>query len=156
MSTYAQIHGHLNRQWKGFQLLKSLLDEEFSELREGNTEAISALEFSIHELLRQLAVERMAVKEAMQGTKAEEYADLLPAEEGQSIRQLLRCVDQAEQQCARQASFNTELSLALLDQSHALLSHLHDSVSPKPQLVYGAKGTYREPRPGAALISGRL
>lgn len=153
---FTQIHGNLVRQWKGLELLESLLEEEFGLLRARDTDAISALEFSIHELLRQLAVERMEVKNVMQGTKAMEYADLLPREEGEAIRALLIAIDSAEQRCARSASHNAEISLALLDQSHALLTHLHDAVTPKQQNTYGAKGQFREHRLGASLFSGRL
>ena len=156
MSTFAQIRDNLVRQWKGFELLYSLLEEEFSLLCKGDTEAVSGLEFSIHELLRQLAVERSEVKNVMQGTRLEEYAEMLSLEEGGAVRALLASIDSAEQKTARQASHNTELSLALLDQNHALMNYLHDQVVPKPQLTYGAKGMYREPRPQAALISGRL
>ena len=156
MGTYAQIHGNLVRQWKGFELLCSLLEEEFDLLRAGDTDAVSGLEFSIHELLRQLADERGAIKEAMQGTRLAEYADMLSLEQGEAIRALLQAIDKAEQRSARQASLNTELSLALLDQNHELMNFLHDQIMPRPQLVYGAKGTYREPRPQAALVNGRL
>ncbi len=153
---FTQLHGNLVRQWKGLELLESLLEEEFGLLRARDTEAVSSLEFSIHELLRQLAVERMEVKNAMQGTKLAEYADLLPEEEGGEVRRLIAAIDNAEQRCARMASHNAELSLALLDQSHALLTHLHDAVVPKQQNVYSAKGQFKEPRLGASLLSGRL
>jgi hypothetical protein len=69
---------------------------------------------------------------------------------------LLRTIDDGEQRCARMASHNAELSLALLDQSQALLTQLHDAVTPKHRNVYSAKGRFAEPRIGAALISGRL
>ena len=156
MSTFAQIHGNLVRQWKGFLLLESLLEEEFSLLRENDTESVSVLEFSIHELLRQLAVERADMRAIMQGTRAAEYAGLLPEEEGGEMKKLLSAIDEAEQRCARQASHNTELSLALLDQSHSLMSYLHKNIQPKQEVVYGAKGVYREHHLGATLYSGRL
>ncbi len=153
---FTQIHGNLVRQWKGLELLESLLEEEFGLLCARDTDAISSLEFSIHELLRQLAVERMDVKNTMQGTKALEYADLLPQEQGEAIRTLLSATDKSEQHCARMASHNAELSLALLDQSHALLTHLHEAVTPKQQTTYGSKGQFKEHRLGASLFSGRL
>ena len=152
---FAQLHDNLVRQWKGLELLESLLQEEFGLLCARDTEAVSSLEFSIHELLRQLAVERMDVKKVMQGTKLAEYANLLPDEEGARLRSLIAVIDDAEQRCARLASHNTELSLALLDQSHALLTHLHDAVTPKQHNVYSANGQFREPRLGATLLSGR-
>ncbi len=138
------------------ELLFTLLEEEFSLLQTGNTDAVTSLEFSIHELLRQLASERMEVKEIMHGTKAAEYAGLLPPEEGAEIRKLLAAIDEAEQRSARQASYNTQLSLALLDQNHELMTYLYDNIVPKQQMVYGARGTYRNHRPEAALIHGRM
>ena len=156
MSGFAHIHGNLVRQWKGFLLLESLLEEEFSLLCANNTEAVGILEFSIHELLRQLAVERTDMKAIMQGTKAAEYAALLPEEEGEEMKKLLLAIDEAEQRCARHASFNTELSLALLDQSHSLMTFLHKNIQPKQEVVYGATGVYREHHIGATLFSGRL
>ncbi len=155
MADYAHIHGNLVRQWKGMELLESLLEEEFSLLRAGDTDAVTGLEFSIHELLRQLASERMEVKEIMQGTRAAEYAELLAPEECAEIKKLLAAIDDAEQRSARQASYNTQLSLALLDQNHELMTYLYDNIVPKQQVVYGAKGTYRSHRPDAALIQGR-
>jgi hypothetical protein len=152
----AQIYGNLFRQMKALELLESLLEEEFGLLRARDTEAIGSLEFSIHELLRQIAVERMEVKNVMQDTKVAEYADMLVHEEGEAIRELLAAIDKGEQRCARMAGHNAELSLALLDQSHELLSQLHDAVAPKQRNVYSAKGLFAEPRAGAALISGRL
>ncbi len=138
------------------ELLESLLEEEFSLLQTGDTDAVTSLEFSIHELLRQLASERMEVKEIMQGTKAAEYADLLSPEEGEAVKKLLAAIDDAEQRAARQAGYNTQLSLALLDQNHELMTYLYDNIVPKQQMVYGAKGTYRAHRPEAALIHGRM
>ena len=56
---FAQIQGNLNRQLKGLELLVSLMEEEFELLCNRDTDAVATLEFSIHELLRQLAVERV-------------------------------------------------------------------------------------------------
>jgi hypothetical protein len=155
MTSFEQIHGNLVRQKKGLELLQDLLEEEFSLLRETKTEEVVALEFSIHELLRQLADERMAMKSVMQGTRAVEYADLLEPEQGAALKELLRGIDAAEQRAARQASHNTQLSLALLDQSQELLDYLHGEVTPKSVSVYGAKGGYKAQRPEAALFNGR-
>lgn len=153
---YERIQGNLTRQFKGLELLKSLLEEEFDFLVERDTDAVSNLEFSIHELLRQIVVERMDLKSAMQETKLLEYADMLPEEEGEEIRKTYHLIDALEQHCSRQASRNAELSLALLDQSQSLLVFLHEQISPRQENVYSAKGRYREERPNAALITGRL
>ena len=156
MTSFEHIRGNLNRQMKGMELLLSLLEEEFSLLQENKTEEVVALEFSIHELLRQLASERVDMKSIMQGTRVMEYADLLEPEEGDVIRELARIIDATEQKSARQASHNTRLSLALLDQSQGLLDYLHEQVTPKPEIIYGNKGEFRNHRPDAALYSGRL
>ena len=155
MTSFDHIHGNLVRQMKGMQLLVELLEEEFALLRENNTEEVVALEFSIHELLRQLATERMEMKDIMQGTRVMEYADMLEPEQGAEVRQLAQAVDDAEQKAARQATHNTRLSLALLDQSQELLDYLHEQVTPNPAVVYGRKGTYNNYRPQAALLNGR-
>ena len=55
---YDIILGNLDRQARALKLLSSLLEEEFSLLVSRDTNAIMAQEFSIHELLRQLAVEK--------------------------------------------------------------------------------------------------
>lgn len=156
MTSYEHIRGNLVRQRKAVELLRALLEEEFTLLRENKTEEVVALEFSIHELLRQIASERMAIKEIMQETRLLEYADMLEPEQGEAVRSLVKAIDDAEQASARQASHNTRLSLALLDQSQGLLDFLQDQVTPKKEFVYGAKGIYRSHRPDAAILSGRL
>ena len=156
MADYEHIHGNLVRQQKALHLLEELLGEEFALLREGKTEDVVSLEFSIHELLRQVAVERAEIKDIMQNTRLMEYAGLLPEDQGEAIMKLVKSIDEAEQRSARQASLNTRISLALLDQSQELLSYLQDSIAPKNTAVYGSRGTYRNYRPQAALISGRM
>ena len=156
MTSYDHIYGNLVRQRKATELLYSLLEEEFALLRENKTEEVVALEFSIHELLRQIAAERVEIKGIMQDTKLTEYADMLEPEQGEALRAVVTAVDNAEQASARQASYNTRLSLALLDQSQELLDFLQEQVKPKKEFVYGAKGMYRSHRPDAALFSGRL
>ena len=156
MMSYEQIHGNLVRQRKAVELLCELLEEEFTLLRENKTEEVVALEFSIHELLRQIAAERMAVKEVMQSTRLVEYAGMLEPEQAEEIKALVKGIDDAEQASARQASHNTRLSLALLDQSQELLDFLQEQVKPRKEFVYGSKGVYCSHRPDAALYSGRL
>lgn len=155
MTSYEQIRGNLVRQEKGMQLLLQLLEEEFSLLQTNSTDDVVALEFSIHELLRQLADERMAIKTVMQDTRLAEYADMLEPEEGAAIKALLQGIDDAEQKSARQAGHNTRLSLALLDQSQGLLDYLQDQVAPKNDVVYGRKGAFRTHRSGPSILSGR-
>jgi uncharacterized coiled-coil protein SlyX len=106
--------------------------------------------------LRQIVLERVDLKKSMQETTLPEYAGMLPEEDGAVISRLYALIDALEQSSARQASRNAELSLALLDQSQALLSCLYERITPKRQNTYGATGRYRETRPDAALVSGRF
>ena len=59
---YAHIHGNLFRQLQGFKLLCSLLNEEFEGLTARHLDDVATLEFSIHELMRQLFVERQKLE----------------------------------------------------------------------------------------------
>ena len=153
---YAKIHANLFRQLKGLELLHSLLEEEFACLLERNVEEISALEFSIHELMRQLLNERMEIKGIMNGVKVSEYADMLPAEDGEAVRGLLAELLEREQGCSRQAGLNSTLAFGLLDQGQELLDFLYSAAVPKQADTYGAKGGMQTNKPRAALISGRL
>ncbi len=153
---YARIHANLFRQVKGLELLHSLLEEEFTRLLERNVEEISSLEFSIHELMRQLLVERLEIKEAMNGVKISEYADMLPAEDSAEIHALVKTLLEREEVCSRQAGLNSTLAFGLLDQGQELLDFLYNAAVPKQTNVYSAKGGMQTNKPQAALISGRL
>lgn len=153
---YDQIHGNLVRQAKGLEVLDLLLEEEFAHLCERDADAVSAVEFSIHELMRQLACERVDLKAAMQRTRLSEYADMLPDEQAGEVRALMARIDAQEQHCARQASLNAELALALLDQSQGLLDFLHRRLVPPRQEIYDRKGGMTTARSEAAIIRGRL
>jgi hypothetical protein len=155
------MHEHiflgLQRQHKALELLRSLLLEEFDFLVARDTEAIVHLEFSIHELLRQIAVEKMQVIRLLDGQKAREYAASLAEDARDAVLELLGTLDALEQCCARQASQNTELSLALLDQSRSLLNTLHARIAPGIGSTYGKRGAMSSiRRPEAALLAGRL
>lgn len=154
---YKLILGNLTRQAKAMELLESLQNEEFGLLVARKVNEVSVLEFSIHELLRQIAVEREELKTSLQGVRAKEYAEMLADEDDRKmLLHILGILDIFEQRCARQAEKNTSLSLALLDQSHDLMTHLHNQISPKNTLVYSAKGGYASHRPPAGILSGRL
>jgi hypothetical protein len=150
------IHGNLIRQFKGLELLGSLLEEEFELLRQRDTDSIATLEFSIHELLRQIAQERMNLKDTLQTTTLKDFAGILPEEQGVEVLRLYHLIDALEQSCSRQATYPTELSLALLDQSQSLLVQLHRQISPRLPNRYGAEGRMVTDRPSAAIYSGRL
>lgn len=153
---FTQIEANLTRQFKSLELLQSLLDEEFELLTKRDIDAVTALEFSIHELLRQIARERMALKEQMQGVKLLEYATMLPDEEATKVTKLFHLIDGLEQRSSRQASQNAEMSLALMDQSQSLLTYLHNQITPRPANTYGAAGRMKNERPSAAIFSGRF
>ncbi|HJA07951.1 MAG TPA: flagellar protein FlgN [Candidatus Mailhella merdigallinarum] len=153
---YSLIYGNLDRQAKALTLLGELLDEEFSLLLKHETEAVMGLEFSIHELLRQLAVEKETVIRRLGGGKVLDYAQMLPEEQGEALTELWRRIDAGEQACARRASRNTELSLGLMDQSKRMLDYLHARILPPQQDTYGRRGRYNQPHPAASLFSGRL
>ncbi|MDL2291508.1 flagellar protein FlgN [Desulfovibrio sp. OttesenSCG-928-F20] len=153
---YDIIHSNLTRQFKGLELLYSLLEEEFDLLCGRDTDAVTNMEFSIHELLRQIAVERLALKNAIQGATLMDYAGMIEEEQGLEVRRLYHLIDALEQRCSRQATQNTELSLALLDQSQSLLVFLHGQITPRQTNCYGARGQLRENHPRAAIYSGRF
>ena len=153
---YDLIHSNLTRQFKGLELLVSLLEEEFDLLCKRDTDAVATLEFSVHELLRQIAQERDTLKKSIEGSTLKEYAGMLPDEQGAETLRLYHLIDALEQRCSRQASYNTELSLALMDQSQSLLVHLHRQIAPRQPDRYGAGGRMVKERPQAAIYSGRM
>ena len=154
---YERVFSGLQRQQKAMELLQSLLLEEFDLLVTRDTDAVAHLEFSIHELLRQIATEKMQVMRLLEGQKARDYATTLPEKARNAALDLLQSLDGLEQHCARQASQNAELSLSLLDQSRALLNTLHTRITPKTGDTYGKHGAMASiRRPEAALLMGRL
>ncbi len=150
------VYETLYRLDKAMELLHQLLEEEFSLLKKRNAEAIMSLEFSIHELLRQLAVEKECLKRFLGNGKVKDYALMLPNEEKKYVLEILQDIDDKEQICAKQASRNTQLSLGLLDQSKELLDFLHKRIVPPQKNTYGKLGSYVEHRPGPALIAGKF
>lgn len=154
---YRRIKESLNRQDKALSLLRDLLEEEYGILLGRDTNAIASLEFSIQELIRQIAVEKALVIRSLGGKRVLEFAQTLPEEDSKSLEKLFQAVDAGEQVVSRQASKNAQLSLALLDQSTNTLQALTSQVVPPLSGVYGRTGDLRHQlHPQAALISGRL
>lgn len=150
------IQESLCRQDKALFLLRDLLEEEYEVLLGRDTSAVVSLEFSIQELIRQIAQEKSFVIRTLDGHKVMEYAETLSPEQGAVLRQLFQSVDNGEQGVSRQASRNAQLSLALLDQSTNTLKVLKSQVTPVAP-VYSRTGDMRQiTHPQAALISGRL
>lgn len=149
------IYGNLDRQTRGLALLHNLLREEYDLLCQRRSDEVMVLELSVHELLRQLAVEKQEVRTLLGGGRLLDYADMLDEERGAALRELWSLADEYEQICARQATHNSEISLALLDVSKDMLDFLHNRLVPPPQNTYGRAGAYVQQRPDAVLISGR-
>lgn len=152
---FANIQNTLNRQDKALDLMKDLLQEEFSLLMKRDTDAIMTIEFSIHELLRQLATEKESIIKALGGGRLKDYAQMLPEDKKEIIISLWLSIDKKEQACARQASLNTRLSLGLLDQSKDLLNYLHERIVPPQRTAYSRRGTYAKQHPQASVFSAR-
>jgi hypothetical protein len=148
---YAHIHASLHRQAKALELLCQLLEEEYGILLSRRADDVAGLEFSIQELIRQLAVEKVTVVKALNGMRVTAYAAGLCAAgreaEGEALRALAREVDRAEQRASRQASRNSQLALALLDQSSRSLQALTRQALPVPADTYGRKGGMRARSP---------
>ncbi len=153
---YDRIYEALHRQKQAMQLLVDLLEEEYALLRKHDTPAVVSLEMSVHELIRQLAVEKVGVQKMLDGGKLKVYVTLLPEEQGDDLMALFKDMDANEQKAARMASRNAQLSLALLDQSQRVMQRLHSQLTPKHSNTYGRRGYMGKQRPQAALISGRL
>ena len=153
---YTETYQNLHRQEKALEVLKDLLAEEFAELRERKPESITAIEFSIHELMRQIANERTVLKESLGGKRLKDVMLLLPEEEQTELNALLIRIEALEKRCSRQAGMNAELALALHDQSQALLTHIQTQIQPRKNVTYGKTGAYTQSRPEAVLLHGRL
>lgn len=154
---YQIIQESLFRQDKALNLLRDLLEEEYAILLGRDTKKVASLEFSIQELIRQLAVEKSLVIRYLGGKRVLEFADGLLPEQKARLNELFEAVDDGEQRVSRQASRNAQLSLALLDQSTHTLQALTTQVVPSLSGVYSRNGDMRHvAHPQAALISGRL
>jgi len=156
-----RILDNLNRQNSALGLLATLLGEEFSHLREGDPQAVSAIELSIQELLRQLSGERLNLKAMVQtaspdGARLEIYCQSLPKDEQEAFAELLAEIDGREQNCAVLSAKNFELAMALHEQSRSLLTFLHKQINPEHKDTYTAQGKFPKVRRGAAILHGRL
>ena len=154
---YQRITDSLSRQDKALALLRDLLEEEYHILLSRDTDGVVAQEFSIQELIRQLAVEKSVIIRALDGVRVKEYARSLPEELGAPLLELFHAVDAYEQEVSGQASRNAQLSLVLLDQSSRTLQALTSQAMPPRAELYGRRGDMcQEVHPQAAIISGRL
>ncbi|CCO23988.1 flagellar export chaperone FlgN [Maridesulfovibrio hydrothermalis] len=155
------IQENLDRQSKAVLLLSMLLQEEFSLLMNKDPQGVTRVELVIQELMRQIAAERMSLRNFVQriDPSAVRLGQVLPAiadDQREKIEKILARIDEYEQKCGVQATKNHQLAQALLDQSSSMLDFLHREITPKEQNVYSARGRYSNPSPQATLINGRL
>lgn len=153
------ILANLTRQKLAMELLAALLEEEFSLLTARDTASVTSLEFSIQELLRQLAVERMSLRRQYAGTapKARRLADLLDRFEPEPrarIEALLGAIDRIEKRCSNQATRNYRMALGLYDVAKSCLDHLQSHLIPK-KAVYGSRGRLGAATPAPGRLDGR-
>lgn len=153
---YQRISESLFRQSQALNLLRDLLEEEYEILLGRDTSAVAPLEFSIQELIRQLAVEKTLVIRSLEHRPVLEFAKSLPEDQKEKINTLFEAIDRSEQGVSRQASRNAQLSLALLDQSTHTLKVLTNQVVPNSGVYSRSGGVRQALHPQAALISGRL
>ncbi|HDQ40725.1 MAG TPA: flagellar biosynthesis protein FlgN [Desulfonatronum sp.] len=152
---------NLNRQKQALALLEQLQDEEFGFLSKGDPQSVSQIEFSIQDLLRQLAVERQELKGQIQALDPalpamRDLPSLVDQADQSMVASLLRDIDQQEQICARKAAQIMETAMALLDQNQALLNFLSAEIKPKNGHTYSQRGTWRHPDGAGALLHGRM
>lgn len=159
--SFRMIEENLVRQNKAMMLLFVLLEEEFSRLTQGKPQLVSQIELSIQELMRQIAAERLSLRrsvgQALAG--AERVSHLFASMDGKTRRnfeRLLLVMDQTEQKCAVQAAKNSELAMALFDQSNTLLTFMHNQIKPKNTNAYAATGRFAKAPSDARILHGRL
>lgn len=155
-----RILDSLKRQARALELLAALLAEEFSLLAARDATGVTSLEFSIQELLRQLAVERGALQPLYgvlrPGAKRlAEVVDGFDPEARAQAGALLAAVDRAEKRCATLSSRNYQMALGLYDTTKSCLGHLQSQLVPK-KAVYGARGRLGSATPAPGRINGRF
>ena len=152
---------NLHRQKQALVILEELQDEEFGFLSTGDPQAVSQLEFSIQELLRQLAVERQELRQQIHALDPalptmRDLPNLVGEPDQPQVESLLQAIDKQEQVCARKAAQNTETAMALLDQNRTLLEFLSAEIKPKNGHTYSQRGTWRHPDGAGSLLQGRM
>ncbi|WP_428560124.1 MAG: flagellar export chaperone FlgN [Solidesulfovibrio sp. DCME] len=156
----ARMLSNLDRQMRAVELMRALQAEEFAALTARDPEAVASLEFSIQELLRQLAAERLGLHAlyAAFDPSAKRLFDIIdrfPPEAAARARSLHAAIDAAEQACAKQAGRTYAMALGLYDMARNGLDNLRGLLAPKKD-VYGAKGRMAVGQAGPRLLSGRL
>lgn len=156
----SRIIASLDRQGKALALLAMLQQEEFTHLRVLDPTKVAGLEFSIHELLRQIAVERTELR-AIYTTivpAAKRLSDVIHTfsdEQRQRAQALYEGIDRREQACARQAEQNFKMALGFYDQSRSCVEFIQKQLVPTKD-VYTAAGRYARASAEPTLFSGRM
>ncbi len=155
-----KIYERMRRQEGALEFLWELLQEEFALLQAGQADEIASCEFSIQELLRQLAHEKEELRHFLEkyvpGSDGVRSAlTCLPDSESKKVFPLTSSVRQKEQDCARQAAMNAELALALQEQSVQLLNFFRAQVMPKEENVYSANAKMYSQTQSPSLLSAR-
>ncbi len=151
---------NLIRQKKGLDLLHMLQGEEFSRLKALDPQGVAGVEFSLQELLRQMAGERHELRKLCAALKpgAKRLRDVLPlfdASERETVEKLLAAMDRTEQVCAKKAEQNYRMALGLYDQSRSQLDFIQKKLTPKKN-VYSADGRMGAAASRPALLKGRF
>lgn len=155
------IEENLVRQNKAMMLLFILLEEEFARLMKSRPQAVSQIELSIQELMRQVAAERMSLRRqvgaiAPGAVRVRDLFLMMDDEVQKNFEGLLMMLDDTEQKCGIQAAKNNEMAMALFDQSKGLLNFMHNQIKPKNTSTYAASGRYAQAASSARLLTGRL
>lgn len=154
-----RILENLSRQYKALSVLRHLQEEEFAHLREFRPQSVGALEFSIHELMRQIMSERGDVRRMMQevvpgATRMAQLADYF-GDQWEKVRALMTNIDALEQICAKQGEKSYSLALALFDQSSGYVDFFKQQLTPTKQ-SYGPRGVFAKTKPAPAMLRGAL
>lgn len=163
-----RIAANLGRQHRALVLLAELMAEEFELLSTSKPREVTALELSVQELVRQVAVERAEVKRLLIGllpelgqkARVRDLTDRIGDDQAEvrgHIEQAMADIRRAEQACAVQSEKNYRIALALYDQNKEMVEQIQNQVAPKRNDVYGRNARYRQNgRMHASLVSGRL
>jgi hypothetical protein len=156
----ARILESLTRQERALTVLAQLLAEEFSLLAARDATGVTSLEFSIQELLRQLAVERGALGRiypavAPGAARLADVIDRFDAGARARALALLAAIERGEKRCSTLSSRNYQMALGLYDVTKSCLSHLQTRLVPK-KAVYGSRGRVGAATPSPGRINGRF
>lgn len=156
----ARIVSNLERQLRAVELLEALQKEEFSYLAARNPGGVASIEFSLQELLRQLAAERRSLHRVYaemdpQASRLTQVIDRFDPSSRERAEALYKSIDVIEQRCAKQATRNYAMALGLYDVAKGSMDTLQRLLIPKKS-VYGSTGRIASATPSPGLINGRL